>query len=82
MPRGNSGAALRRSRIHPEKKFIAAMAERLRADLEYSPVGRRGFRLGRWRRPVRGVTDINVPQQNAEHSHDPLGCPLVELSRK
>ena len=65
----------------PTKKFIAAMAERLRADLEYSPVGRRGLRLGHWRRPVRGVTDIKVPRQNAEHSHDPLGCRLVQLSQ-
>ena len=81
MPRGNSGAPLRRSRIHPKKKFIAAMAERLRADLEYPPVGRRGFRLGRWRRPVSSVTNLKFTRQNAEHSHDPLRCRLVQLSQ-
>lgn len=58
------------------------MAARLRADLEYSPVGRRGFRLGRWRRPVSSVANLKFTRQNAERSHDPLGCPLVELSRK
>ena len=64
------------------KKFIAAMAERLRADVHYSPVGQRGFRLGRCRRPVSSVTDLKFPRQNAEQSHDPLRRRLAQLSRK
>ena len=64
----------------PQKKFIAAMVEALRADFEYSPVGLRRFRLPGG--GVRVVADRKFARQNAGHSHDPLRRRLAQLSRK
>ena len=47
----------------PQKKFIAAMVEALRADFEYSPVGLRRFRLPGG--GVRVVADRKFARQNA-----------------